>query len=158
MNGLAALRFTGGQYAFPAMQGTSGAATWFFVAKRLPTFDSTPGRPGSLRSNGQGWQLDYLLTSRTAESDNDWAVYAVRCTAGTARRLQTYTNGYPYELRRDDRVRTVAWSTPVLGYRPDHGQVLQGLVATAVICDTALTDQQVADTCRYLVNRYQIPM
>ncbi|MFI1172527.1 hypothetical protein [Streptomyces melanogenes] len=158
VNGLAAVRFTGGQYSFPAMQGTSGAATWFFAAKRLPTFDSAPGRPGALRSNGQGWQLDYLLMSRTAESDNDWAVYAVRCTAGAARRLQTYTNGYPYELRRDDRVRTVGWSTPVLGYRPDHGQVLQGLVATAVVCDAALSDQQVADTCRYLVHRHQIPM
>ncbi|PKV83505.1 hypothetical protein [Streptomyces sp. TLI_146] len=102
--------------------------------------------------------VDAFHMSRSAESDNDWAVYTVRCTAGAARRLQTYTNGYPYELRRDDRVRTVGWSTPVLGYRPDHGQVLQGLVASAVVCDAALSDQQVADTCRYLVNRYQIPM
>ncbi len=158
VNGLAALRFTGGQYEFPGMRGTSGAATWFFVAKRLPTFDSSPGRRGSLRSNGPGWQLDFLLMSRTAESDNDWAVYAVRSTAGPERKLQTYTNGYPYELRRDDRVRTVGWSAPILGYRADHGQVFQGLLATAIICDAALTDQQVADTCRHLLHRYQIPL
>ncbi|MFJ9821831.1 hypothetical protein ACIRU3_42650 [Streptomyces sp. NPDC101151] len=158
VNGLAALRFTGGVYEFPALRGTTGAATWFFVAKRLPTFDSAPGRPGSLRSYGQGWQLDFLLMSRTAESDNDWAVYAVRSTAGPARKLRTFVNGYPYELRRDDRVRTVGWSTPVLGYRADHGHALQGLVAAAVVCDSALSDQDVADTCRYLLHRHQIPV
>ncbi|GAA0414519.1 hypothetical protein [Streptomyces luteireticuli] len=156
-NGRPALRFVGGHYAFPALRGTTGAATLFFVAQRFPLFDSAPGVRGSLRTPGPAWQLDFQLTSRCAESDTDWAVYAVRCTAGPERRLQTYANGYPYELRRDDRVRTVVWSGPTLG-QGVPALTPPWLLATAVICDAALDDRQVTDVCRYLLYRYRIPV
>ncbi|MBP2054808.1 hypothetical protein J2Z21_007818 [Streptomyces griseochromogenes] len=154
--GLAALRFAGGRYEFAGTAGTTGAATWFFVAKRLPFFESAPGRRGSLRTYGQGFLIDPHLLTYCAESDTDWAVYAVRCTAGPARRLQTYVNSYPYDLRRDDRASTVAWATPVLSHRDDVK--FRGLLAAAVICDAALDDEQVTDTCRYLLHRYRIPV
>ncbi|WP_158857950.1 hypothetical protein [Streptomyces sp. NRRL B-1347] len=158
INGLPALRFAGGWYQFPTLRGTTGAATVFLVGKRLPAFDTGPNRIDSLHTYGSGWLLSESLRILSAESTTEWAVYAVRCTSGPRRVLQSFVNGYSYEVRRRDAVRPVTWEAPVLGSRDDGKDVFQGLLGTAIVCDAALSDRTISDTCRYLLHRYQIPV
>jgi len=156
INGLPALRFTGGWYEFPTLRGTTGAATVFLVGKRLPTFDTAPRLVGSLRTSSTSWLLGQTLRVLSPESDTEWAVYAVRCTAGPRRVLQSYANGHCYELRRRDSLAPVAWDQPTLGTGIGHLEIFQGLLGTAIICDAALPDQTVSDVFRHLLSQYDI--
>lgn len=156
VNGLPALRFTGGWYEFPALRGTTGAATVFLAGKRLPTFDTAPGLLGSLRTSSTSWLLGQTLRVLSPESDTEWAVYAVRCTAGPRRVLQSYANGHLYDLRRYDPLAPVTWDKPTLGTGIGHLEIFQGLLGTAIICDAALPDPTVSAICRHLLNLYDI--
>ncbi|MFD4657747.1 hypothetical protein ACFWP2_19200 [Kitasatospora sp. NPDC058444] len=158
INGLPALRFTGGWYTFPAMRGTTGAATVLLVGKRLPVFDTGPALIDSLHTFGSGWILGERLQVLSAESDTEWALYAVRCTGGPRRLLQSFVNGHPYELRRLDSLRPLAWDAPELGRRDQGLEIFKGLLATAVVCDAALDDRTLSDISRHLLYVHQIPV
>lgn len=158
VNGLPAIQFTGGWYQFPEMHGSTGGVTVFFVAKRLPYFDTKPGQVQTLRTNGTRWQVVHRLEAASAESDIEWAVYAVRYTDGPARKLQTWANGHATTLRRNDGTGPVEWSTPTLGTVNTGWLIYRGQLTTAIICDGGLSDPDVQRVTRHLLSVHRIPV
>lgn len=158
--GRAALRFGGSTsgFQFPAMTGTSGSVTMFFVAKLPPGVDTGEAKPGALLNYGPAWiiaastRADQALAF-TAVTPTDWAVFTVRCAAAP-RVLQTWANGHPCERVRRDDLSPLVWATPTL-----VGNVYgwpTGQMAAAVICDAALSDDQVQQINQHLLNQFQI--
>lgn len=163
INGHAAFRFggRGSGFTFPAMEGSSGAVTMFFVAKLPPGVSTSPGHPGSVQNYGTLWQRSApaaqdVSSVSTPVSELDWAVYAVRCTSGSARVLQSWVNGHPGERARRDDLGPVAWSSPFLGAN-NYGW-LTSQWSVAVICDAALADDQIGQITQFLLNQFQIPV
>ena len=158
--GRAALRFGGSTsgFQFPAMAGTSGSVTMFFVAKLPPGVDTGEAKPGSVLNYGPVWIIAASTRADqaaafTAVTPTDWAVYTVRCAANP-RVLQTWANGHPCDRVRRDDLPPLVWATPTLS-----GNVYgwpTGQMAAAVICDAALSDDQVQQINQHLLNLFQI--
>lgn len=158
VNGRAALRFTGGSYVFPDMRGTTGAVTLFLVTRGRPVLDTAPGRSGGIFQRGGLWQRGSTLSGVAVQSDTDWAVYTVRYTAGPKRVLDLWANGRRHESRRRDNAGDAEIAAPVLGSFNNGEDTFTGLLATAVIIDGALSDEQVDTVTRFLLHHHQIPV
>ena len=162
-NGHAALQFGGfgSGFRFSTMTGTSGAATMFFVAKLPPGVSTNPGQTAALLNYGPSWRIAAPADAdkasvTTTVSDVDWAVYAVRCTTGSTRVLQCWANGHPGERVRRDDLGPVTWSSPYLGANSYGWTTSQ--CSVAVVCDAALSDEQVATINQFLLNQFRIPV
>jgi hypothetical protein len=155
-----AIRFggPGSGFRFPAMKGTSGSVTMFFVAPQPPGVFTGQVKPGSLLNYGPEWVIAASIVrdqavAFTAVSATDWAVYAVRCAA-TPRVLQTWANGHPCERVRRDDLPPLVWASPTLGANAYGWPTSQ--MSVAVICDAALSDAQVQQINQHLLNQFQI--
>ena len=153
VNGLAALRFTGGWYKFPSHTGTDGTATIFLVTKGAALVET-----GTLRLWVWQWQQyspAATVSVRPHTSDVDWVVQAVRFSTAGGRILRCWTNGHVADTQRLDTVGDAQWTAPTLGTILG-GDVYRGLFSTLVYCASALADDQVELVNRYLLHRHAI--
>ncbi|MFC0544736.1 glycosyl hydrolase family 28-related protein [Kutzneria chonburiensis] len=156
INGLPALSFTAGNYTLPMPTTTSGEATVFLVSRGQPFLQT-----GNLWMSGHYWGVanvgGYGTAVNAAGSDTAWIVHALRYTVRanpTARVLQTWANGQPYDTKRFDGMQDVNWTAFSLG--SGGGLEFTGELSTAVFFDVALTDAQVELVNRYLLHRHRI--
>lgn len=157
VNGLPAVRFTGGWYGFPTTPTTTGEATIFLVTRQGPLFTT-----GTMVASIWYWAVATTLangvTALTANSDTDWVVYAARYAKGSGRILTTWANGHRSDSRRFAAAADASWTAPTLGTIDAGKTPTSGMFSAGVFCAAALTDAQVDQVGRYLLNHHQIPV
>ncbi|MEW2526452.1 hypothetical protein [Streptomyces sp. NPDC047071] len=104
------------------------------------------------------WQRGGTLSCIAVQSDTDWAVSTVRYTPGPQRVLDLRANGRRHASRRRDNAGDAEIAAPVLGSFNNGEDTFTGLLATAVIIDGALSDEQLDTATRFLLHHHQIPV